>query len=220
MASGQTSAERMPEIPADSLSPAQAEAAAAFQAERGVPVFGPFVPLLRSPELMLCASRMGQYLRYGSVLPLRVSEFAILVVAREWSQPVEWAIHHPIALKAGVAPDTAQALAEGRRPDTMSADEALAYAFSTELMRNRAVSDATYAALVARFGEQGAIDLTGINGYYALLAMTMNVARTALPAGGPAAPPLPPLVGPASAPLARSGLSQDPAPLVAPAASV
>lgn len=116
MTTGQTSAERMPEIPDGSLSPAQAEAAAAFRAERGVPVFGPFVPLLRSPELMLCASRMGQYLRYGSVLPLRISEFAILVVAREWSQPVEWAIHHPIALKAGVAPETAQALAEGAAP--------------------------------------------------------------------------------------------------------
>jgi 4-carboxymuconolactone decarboxylase len=193
MTSGQTSTERMPEIGPDRLSEAQAAAAAAFRAERGVPVFGPFVPLLRSPELMLCASRMGLYLRYGSALPLRISEFAILIVAREWSQPVEWAIHHPIALQAGVAPETAQALAEGRRPDTMSADEALAYAFSTELTRNRAVSDATYAALAGRFGEQGAIDLTGINGYYALLAMTMNVARTALPAGASAR--LPPLVG-------------------------
>jgi 4-carboxymuconolactone decarboxylase len=74
----------------------------------------------------------------------------------------------------------------------MSEDEALAYDFSLELQRNRAVSDPTYAALVARFGEQGAIDLTGINGYYALLAMTMNVARTALPEGAPR--PLPPLV--------------------------
>ena len=193
MASGQTSAERMPEISAGNLSRAQAAAAEAFRAERGTAVFWPFVPLLRSPELMLCASRMGQYLRYGSVLPLRISEFAILLVARDWSQPVEWAIHHPIALKAGVAPETAQALAEGRRPDTMSADEALAYAFSTELTRNRAVSDATYAATVARFGEQGAIDLTGINGYYALLAMTMNVARTAVPEG--ASSPLPSLAG-------------------------
>ena len=193
MASGQTSAERMPEIPAGDLTEAQAAAAAAFEAERGVPVFGPFVPLLRSPELMLCASRMGLYLRYGSALPLRISEFVILIVARLWSQQVEWQIHHPIALKAGVAPETAQALAEGRRPDTMSADEALAYAFSTELGRNRAVSDPTYAAVVARFGEQGAIDLAGINGYYALLAMTMNVARTAVPEGASA--PLPPLVG-------------------------
>jgi 4-carboxymuconolactone decarboxylase len=73
----------------------------------------------------------------------------------------------------------------------MSADEALVYAFSTELQVNRAVSDATYAALVARFGERGAIDLAGINGYYALLAMTMNVARTALPEG--TEPPLKPL---------------------------
>ncbi|WP_144426255.1 carboxymuconolactone decarboxylase family protein [Methylobacterium sp. ARG-1] len=187
-----TDTDRLPEIPAETLSAAQAAAAAAFRAERGVPVFGPFVPLLRSPDLMLCASRMGLYLRYGSALPLRISEFVILIVARLWSQQVEWQIHHPIALKAGVAPEAAQALAEGRRPDTMSAEEALAYAFSTELQHNRAVSDATYAAVVAQFGEQGAIDLTGINGYYALLAMTMNVARTALPEDGP--PPLPPLV--------------------------
>jgi 4-carboxymuconolactone decarboxylase len=188
--------ERLPELPAGSLSEAQAAAAAAFRAERGVPVFGPFVPLLRSPELMLCASRMGLYLRYGSALPLRISEFAILIVARDWSQVVEWHIHHPIALKAGVAPETAGALAEGRRPDTMSADEALAYAFVTELLRNRAVSDATYGSVVARFGEQGAIDLTGIAGYYTLLAMTMNVARTALPeaAPGETASPLPALV--------------------------
>ena len=185
--------DRLPAIPSDRLTPAQVQAATAFEAERGVPVFGPFVPLLRSPELMLCASRMGQYLRYGSVLPLRISEFTILIVARAWSQPVEWAIHQPIALKAGVAPETAQALAEGRRPATMSADEALAYDFSIELTQNRAVSDATYAAAVARFGEQGVIDLTGINGYYALLAMTMNVGRTAVPEGASA--PLPPLVG-------------------------
>ena len=187
-----TGTDRLPEIPADQFSEAQAAAAEVFRAERGVQVFGPFVPLLRSPELMLCASRMGLYLRYGSALPLRISEFVILIVARLWSQQVEWQIHHPIALKAGVAPETAQALAEGRRPETMSEDEALAYAFSTELQHNRAVSDATYASVVARFGEQGAIDLTGINGYYALLAMTMNVARTALPEAG--APPLPPLV--------------------------
>jgi 4-carboxymuconolactone decarboxylase len=183
--------DRMPELPADALTDAQKDAAAAFEAERGVPVFGPFTPLLRSPEMMQCASRMGLYLRYNSVLPLRISEFTILIVAREWSQQVEWHIHHPIALKAGVAPETAQALAEGRRPATMSPDETLAYDFSMELQRFKAVSDPTYAAVVARFSEQGAIDLTGINGYYALLAMTMNVARTALPEGAPR--PLAPL---------------------------
>ena len=183
--------DRLPPIPEADLSPKQRAAAASFAETRGTPVFGPFWPLIRSPELMLRASDMGMYLRYGSALPLGLSEFAILVVARLWSQQVEWHIHHPIALKAGVLPETAAALAEGRRPETMSPDEALVYAFSTELQVNRAVSDATYAALVARFGERGAIDLAGINGYYALLAMTMNVGRTALPEG--TEPPLKPL---------------------------
>ena len=184
--------DRMPAISADRLTPAQLAASDAFFAARRTPVFGPFVPLLRSPDLMLRASDMGLYLRYDSVLPLRISEFAILIVAREWSQQIEWQIHHPIALKAGVDADVAQAIAEGRRPEGMSAEEAAVYAFSTELQRNKAVSDPTYAALVALYGEQGAIDLTGINGYYALLAMTMNVARTALPEG--LAPPLPALI--------------------------
>ncbi len=184
-------ADRMPAIPEDALSPEQRAAAESFARSRGTPVFGPFVPLLRSPDLMLRASDMGLYLRYESALPLALSEFAILIVARLWSQQVEWHIHHPIALKAGVRPETAAAIAEGRRPEGMSADEAIVYAFSTELQGNRAVSDATYAATVARFGERGAIDLAGINGYYALLAMTMNVARTALPEGAPA--PLRPL---------------------------
>ncbi|MFD0934269.1 carboxymuconolactone decarboxylase family protein [Methylobacterium trifolii] len=185
-------ADRMPVIPEDQLTDAQVAASEAFLAARKIPVFGPFVPLLRSPEFMLTASTMGLYLRYGSVIPLEISEFTILLVAREWSQQLEWQIHHPIALKAGVDPAVTEAIAEGRRPDAMTPDQALAYAFSTELMRNRAVSDPTYAAVVARFGEQGAIDLAGINGYYALLAMTMNMARTAVPDGAP--PPLKPLI--------------------------
>ncbi|WP_336489661.1 carboxymuconolactone decarboxylase family protein [Methylobacterium nigriterrae] len=185
--------DRMPEIPAERLTEAQRRAAAAFEQARKTPVFGPFVPLLRSPDFMLTASSMGLYLRYDSVLPLRISEFVILIVARAWTQQLEWHIHAPIARAAGLDPAIVEALREGRRPDAMPADEALAYAFSTELQQNRAVSDPTYAAVVARFGEQGAIDLAGINGYYTLLAMTMNMARTALPDGAP--PPLPPLIG-------------------------
>ena len=184
--------DRMPEIPADKLTEAQKRAAEAFEQSRKTPVFGPFVPLLRSPDFMITASNMGLYLRYNSVLPLKVSEFVILLVAREWTQQLEWHIHAPIALKAGLDPAIVEAVREGRRPEAMPDDEALAYAFSSELQHNKAVSDRTYAAVVARFGEQGAIDLAGINGYYTLLAMSMNMARTALPGGAP--PPLPPLI--------------------------
>ncbi len=142
----------------------------------------PFVPLLRSPELMEHAQRMGEYLRYRSALGQRLSELAILVTARHWSQQVEWAIHAPIALREGIAAATIEAIADGRRPATMPADESALYAFSTELHRQHGVSDKTWGDAVEHFGEQGVVDLIGINGYYALLSMLMNAARTPAPA--------------------------------------
>src|SRR5262249_60740431 len=104
-----------------------------------------------------------------------------------WTQEYEWAVHQPIAVKAGLKPETAQALAEGRRPAGMSADEEIVYEFCTELHRNQSVSDVTYSRTLGRFGEQGAIDLIGVNGYYPLLPIALNGTRTALPKGGPAA---------------------------------
>lgn len=184
--------DRLPELPPDRQTEAQKKASEEFLAARKVPVFGPFVPLLRSPELMTNASNMGLHLRYRSVLPLRLSEFVILITAREWSQQLEWHIHQPIALKAGLDPAVVIAIQQGRRPDVMGEEETLTYAFSTELHRNKAVSDATYERVVAKFGEQGAIEMAGINGYYTFLAMTMNASQTALPAG--ASPQLPPLI--------------------------
>src|SRR3954462_5900418 len=110
--------DRMPEIPADKLTEAQRQAAEEFRRVRGVPVFGPFTPLLRSPELMLAARAMGDYLRYKSSLPLRINEFVILITAREWTQQPEWAIHHPIALKAGLDPAIARRSPRGVGPKT------------------------------------------------------------------------------------------------------
>lgn len=176
-------ADRMPEIPADKLTPEQKKASDEFAAERKTPVFGPFVPLLRSPEVMLRARAMGDYLRYKSVLPPQLNEFAILITARHWTQEYEWAVHQPIAVKAGLKTDITQALAEGRRPQGMSADEKMVYEFCTELHQNQSVSDATYARVLAKFGEQGIIDLIGVNGYYTFLAMVLNATRTALPKG-------------------------------------
>src|SRR5437879_2352579 len=93
---------RMPPIPADKLTDAQKQAVAEFKAARGADISGPFIPLLRSPEVMSRARAMGDYLRYKSVLPPRLSEFVILIVARQWSQQYEWSTHDSIALKAGV----------------------------------------------------------------------------------------------------------------------
>lgn len=144
-------------------------------------LISPFVPLLRSPELMAHAGRMGEYLRYRSALGLRLSELAILITARHWTQQVEWAIHAPIAQKEGIAAATIAAIAEGREPDNLPEDEAALYRFSVELHQNKSVSDATWNTAKRLFGEQGVMDLIGINGYYAFLSMVMNAARTTVP---------------------------------------
>jgi 4-carboxymuconolactone decarboxylase len=182
---------RMPEIPENEYTEAQKEAAQTFFQTRKVPVFGPFTALLRSPELMTHAQAMGEYLRYRSAIGLRLSEFAILITAREWTQDYEWFVHQPQALKAGLKSAIVAAVFEGRRPAGMAADEEALYDFVTELNHTRRVSDATYSRALSQFGEQGIIDIIGIQGYYSLLAMTLNVSRLEPPEDAPRLPRIP-----------------------------
>jgi 4-carboxymuconolactone decarboxylase len=149
---------------------------------------GPNALLLRSPDLMSRTQKVGEYLRYSSALPSRLNEFAILVTARHWTAQVEWIAHHPLALKAGLNPAVADDLAQGKRPAAMQEDEAIVYQFCTELHQTKAVSDATFNAMRDKFGERGVIDLIGLSGYYAMLAMVLNVGKEPLPGG--VAPPL------------------------------
>jgi 4-carboxymuconolactone decarboxylase len=175
--------DRMPPIPQDRLTDAQKSAIEEFKAARGADVSGPFVPMLRSPEVMSRARAMGDYLRFKSALPPRLSEFVILLAARRWTQQYEWNAHQPLALQAGIGRDVVAAIAEGRRPEKMSEEEEILYALCDELQPTRSVSDATYARAVGTFGEAGVIDAVGITGYYTMLAMVLNTARTPLPDG-------------------------------------
>lgn len=184
-----TAVDRLPPLAREAMTDAQRAAADAIARGPRGGVYGPFVPLLRSPELMDCAQRMGEYLRYRSAIGTRLSELVILVVARFWDQQVEWAIHAPIALRAGIDRGIVDAIAHGRRPTTMSVDEALVHDFSVELNLRRTVDDETFERARVRFGEHGVVDLLGLNGYYTFLAMIMNGART--PASASDAPPLP-----------------------------
>lgn len=173
------------------MAPAQRQAYEAIVAGPRGRVRGPFNALLRSPELADRAQKMGEYLRFGSSLPARLNEFAILVTARHWGSQFEWFAHHALALKAGLDPAVAAQLALGQRPSGMQDDERAVHDFCTELHANKFVSDATYAAAVERFGERGVVDLIGICGYYTLVSMVLNVDRYPLPPGTPA--PLPEL---------------------------
>jgi 4-carboxymuconolactone decarboxylase len=172
--------DRMPPIAAEKMTAEQRKAADEFAAGRGYSARGPFAVMLRSPEVMLRAKAMGDYLRFRNVLPKRVSEMVILITAREWTQQYEWAYHYGFAVEEGLAKSTIEAIAEGRRPEGMKEDEAVAYDFSIELHKRRSVSDATYARALKLFGEQGIVDLIGVSGYYTFNAMMMNVARSPL----------------------------------------
>ena len=184
--------DRLPPIPADKQTEAQKKAAIEFQKERMTEVFGPFVPLSRSPQLMIDAARMGTYLRFGNTLPRALSEFAIILQARRWTQEYEWYVHAADAKTAGLPEEIIRAVAEGRRPEKMSDDQDIVYEFGRELNDEHAVSDRTYARALARFGEQGVMDLVGVNGFYSLISMALNVGRTPLPAGvAPTLKPLP-----------------------------
>ncbi len=173
--------DRLPPIPPSQYTEEQKQAASEFLAARKVPVFGPFEPLMRSPQVMNQARAMGDYLRYKSAIGNTLSELVILITSREWSQDYEWFVHQPIALKAGIKPEIVEAIADGRRPSGMSEDEAIVYDFSTELHHFKRVSDQTYDRALKRFGDKGVIDLVGINGYYTFLAMAMNTSRMPVP---------------------------------------
>jgi 4-carboxymuconolactone decarboxylase len=183
--------DRMPPIPADKQTPEQRKAAEAFRANRKQDVFGPFVPLHRSPDVMLRAMAMGDYLRYRTVFPARLNEFIILITARHFTQQYEWYVHYPIALKEGMSRDIVDAIADGRRPAAMSADEEVIHDFCTELLNNHSVSDPTYARALSRFGDQGTIEMVGVVAYYTFQSMVLNTARTPAPPGAPALKPFP-----------------------------
>ncbi len=139
---------------------------------------------MHSPEVMTLARSMGDYLRYKSKIGNTLSELAILVTAREWSQDYEWHVHAPIAAKAGIKPEIIEAIKDGRQPTGMSEDEQIVYEFCREMHKNKRVSDATFAKAEKRFGKAGVVDLIGINGYYTFLAMQLNAASYGLPKGG------------------------------------
>jgi 4-carboxymuconolactone decarboxylase len=169
--------ERLPTILPAQYTAEQKQAAVEFEAARKVPVFGPFEPLMYSPQVMSQARAMGDYLRYKSAMGNTLSELAILMTARDWSQDYEWSVHYPIALKAGIRQEVADAIADGRRPAGMSPDEEAVYEFVGELLKNKQVSNATFERAKSRFGAKGVVDLTGIVGYYTFLGMQLNAAQ-------------------------------------------
>jgi 4-carboxymuconolactone decarboxylase len=145
-----------------------------FRRLRGVEPFGPFIDLLASPELMTRVSALGEYLRYRSALPPRLSELAILITAAHWRQAFEWDVHAPIALAAGVPQAVIDAIWAHIPPPALDRDQQVLYEMCIALHRDRGVNAALRARTQAMLGEQATIDAIAICGYYTLLAMVLN----------------------------------------------
>jgi 4-carboxymuconolactone decarboxylase len=172
---------RMPPLDPTQMTEEQKKAAEALTAGPRGGVKGPFIALLRSPQLMDRLQKVGEHLRFGSSLEPHISEFLMCCVSRDWTQQFEWTVHVPLARKAGVKAEALESLAEGRRPEGMAEDEAIAYDFWEELVRTRGVSDATYLRARGRFGETGVVDMLGVIGYFTAVSMVLNVAQTPPP---------------------------------------
>jgi 4-carboxymuconolactone decarboxylase len=138
---------------------------------------GPFAAWMHAPEFGLLAQALGAHCRYKTALPPRLSEFAILCTSRLWRAQYEWFAHAPMAEKAGVKPKTIADLRAGRAPKSAPKDERAIHAYVQELYKTRRVSDRTYKRLHALIGDAALVELTGILGYYAMVAMTLNVFR-------------------------------------------
>lgn len=138
---------------------------------------GPFAAWMYAPTLGELAQKLGAHCRYGTALPPRLSEFAILCTARFWRAQYEWFAHAPMAEKAGVKSKTIEDLRRGRLPKSAPKDERAIYNFVLELYKTRRVADRTYKRIQSLLGDGATVELVGILGYYALISMTLNVFR-------------------------------------------
>lgn len=170
--------ERLPMPAAADMNDAQRAAAQALVDGPRKGVYGPFLPLLRSPDLLERVAKLGEFLRFGSAIEARVRELVICATARHEGNQFEWLMHAPLAVQAGVNAAAVESLRLGARPKGLQADEELALDFTHELLHTHGVSDPTYAAALAAFGEQGVVELTTLIGYFTMVNWVMNVART------------------------------------------
>jgi 4-carboxymuconolactone decarboxylase len=151
---------------------------------------GPFQAFLRSPELGDIVQQFGAHIRFKGVFPDALKEFAIMVTARHWTAQYEWVAHSRMAREAGVEGAKVEAIAEGKRPQGMSAEETAIYEFASELVRTGEVNDKNFDAVKSRWGERGVVELVLTCGYYTCVSMILNVHRHPIPEG---AKPLPKL---------------------------
>jgi 4-carboxymuconolactone decarboxylase len=174
---------RFVQMTMEQLNPAQKALGEDVMKISSVGLGGPYNPMMRSPEMGRHMFDLMGYLRLRTSVPLKLNEFAILIVGRQWRSQVEWFAHSAIALKAGLPQHVVDDLKARKRPANMQPDEAAVYDFVTEISTQKKVSDETYARTKALLGEQGVVDLTAVTGTYVMVAMLLAMAEETVPPG-------------------------------------
>lgn len=174
--------ERLTASDPQTLSPRQQEIVDDILSRRGG-LRGPFLAWIRNPELAERAQKLGAYCRYDSNLPHLLSELAILVVARHWRANAEWAIHAPIAEKAGVSAQDIETLLAGGELVFSNPQMQIVYDYTHELLTSARISDASHHRAVQLLGENAVVDLVALIGYYGLVALTLNAFDMPVPSG-------------------------------------
>jgi len=174
---------RVPDLVLEALDPEQRRVHDAIASGPRGGVHGPLRVWLQSAQLADRAQALGAFCRFGTSLPPRLSELAILVTGKSWQASFEWQAHAPAAVQAGLDPAAVEAIRAGRTPQLQREDEAAVYAFAHELIETRRVSDATYRRAFAALGVKALVELVGILGYYTLISMTINAFEVPLPPG-------------------------------------
>ncbi len=174
---------RFSQLTMDRLTEQQKPLAEQIMKVSSVGIGGPYNPLLRSPVLGQRMFDLLHYLRWETSVPLKLNEFAILIIGRQWRSQVEWLAHPPLAIKAGLSPEIVAELKANKRPSNMPPQESVVYDFVTELTTQHAVSDETFNRAKELLGEQQVVDLTAVAGSYVAVAMLLAMSEEGVPSG-------------------------------------
>ena len=148
---------------------------------------GPLAIAMHRPELAEAMSALGLVLRFNSSFEPRLREFTILTCGRHWDCQFEWASHEGEARKAGLSEDSIATLKAGGSRFAREDEQAI-HDYAVEILTHKFPSDPGFQRIVALFGMAGAVELTGLIGYYAMVALMLNAANLPLPPGMPALP--------------------------------
>ena len=174
---------RFPQLTMEQLSDKQKPLGEQIMKVSSVGLGGPYNLMLRSPVLGQRMFDMFHYLRWETSVPLKLNEFAILIIARQWRSQVEWFAHAPLAIKAGLSPDIVAEFKANKRPSSMPPEESAVYDFVTELTTKHEISDETFNRAKTLLGEQQVVDLTAVSGSYVTAAMLLAMSETSVPPG-------------------------------------